>query len=81
LSLRKLIAWVDALSPYLGADEVYAMPDTDPAGYGHMPYPPRIQTAPKVNRVYCQDEFLSQASRLSSVREKDRGEDPQDASD
>jgi hypothetical protein len=71
LSLRKLIAWVDALSPYLGADEVYAMPDTDPADYAHMPYPPRIQTAPKVNRVYCQDEFPSQASRLSSFRKQE----------
>ena len=75
LSLRKLTAWVDALSPYLGAEEVYAMPDTDPAGYTHMPYPPRIQTAPKVNRVYCQDEFPSQSSRLPSVRKQDRGKD------
>jgi hypothetical protein len=71
LSLRKLIAWVDALSPYLGADEVYAMPDTDPAGYAHMPYPPRIRTAPQVNRVYSQDEFPSQASRLSSFRKQE----------
>jgi hypothetical protein len=66
LSLRKLIAWVDALCPYLDGIDVRNMRDTDPAGYSHMPYPPRIKTAPTVNRVYCQDEFDSQAARLVS---------------
>jgi hypothetical protein len=71
LSLRKLIAWVDALCPYLDGIDVRNMRDSDPEMFSHMPYPPRIKTAPTVNRAYCQDEFDSQAARLSQIGGKE----------
>ena len=68
LSLRKLIAWVDALSPYLGAEEIRSMRDTSPAEYPHsisLPNPPLMRSAPVVNRAFRQDEYLSQEHRLA----------------
>ncbi len=43
LSLRKLIVWVDILCPYLGEEEIRAMPDPDPADpfFANSRYPPR----------------------------------------
>ncbi|OHB84338.1 MAG: hypothetical protein A2V98_19790 [Planctomycetes bacterium RBG_16_64_12] len=43
LSLRKLIVWVDILCPYLGEEEILAMPDPDPNApfFSDSPYPPR----------------------------------------
>jgi hypothetical protein len=75
LSLRKLIAWVDALSPYLGAEEIRAMRDTTPEEYPFyhsLPNPPRTRTAPVVNRVFRQDHYLSQKHRLEeSIASRD----------
>ena len=43
LSLRKLIAWVDLLCPYLGEAEIRSIPDPDPSDpyFANSPYPPR----------------------------------------
>jgi len=37
VSLRRLIAWVDANCPYMGKEEVRAMDDPDSAGIEQLP--------------------------------------------
>jgi hypothetical protein len=43
LSRLKLITWIDLLCPYLGEDEIRALPDPDPQDplFRDSPYPPR----------------------------------------
>ncbi len=49
-SLRRLIAWVDANCPYLGAEEVRAMDDPEFPGIEQLPVRPRVETAPVIQR-------------------------------
>ena len=50
LSLRRLIAWVDANCPYLGEEEIRAMEDPDFPGIEQLPIRPRVKTAPRIER-------------------------------
>ena len=50
LELQRLIAWVDANCPFLGAEEIRAMPDPDFPGIDKLPIRPRLQGAPVVDR-------------------------------
>jgi hypothetical protein len=49
-SLLRLIAWVDANCPFLGEEEIRAMPDPEFAGIEALPIRPRLRTAPVVER-------------------------------
>ena len=50
VSLRQLIAWVDANCPYRGDDDVRALPDPSFARIEELPIRPRIKTAPRIAR-------------------------------
>lgn len=50
LSLRRLIAWVDANCPYLGEEELRAMDDPEFPGIEQLPIRPRVKTAPVIER-------------------------------
>ena len=50
LSLRRLIAWVDACCPYMGDREIRSLPDPDFPGIEKLPIRPRVKTAPLVPR-------------------------------
>ena len=50
LSLRRLIAWVDANCPYMGEEEIRALPDPEFAGIEQLPIRPRVRTAPEIER-------------------------------
>jgi hypothetical protein len=65
----RLVAWVDALCPYLGLEEIIAEPDITPedyfkqAVYQGLSYPSKMRTAPVVHRAFCQDDFQTQLDR------------------
>jgi len=46
----RLIAWVDAMTPYLGEEEIRQMPDPDFQGIDWLALRPRLQTAPEITR-------------------------------
>jgi hypothetical protein len=50
VSLRRLIAWVDAMAPYRGEPEVRALPDPDFPGIKTLAIRPRTRTAPVIQR-------------------------------
>ena len=50
VSLRKLMAWVDACCPYLGEEELRALDDPVFAGVENLPIRPRVKTAPVIER-------------------------------
>lgn len=50
ISLRRLIAWVDAVCPYRGEEEIRALDDPDFPGIDKLPIRPRVKSAPKVLR-------------------------------
>ncbi|HUT91492.1 MAG TPA: LamG-like jellyroll fold domain-containing protein [Thermoguttaceae bacterium] len=50
VSLRRLIAWVDTMCPYRGAEEVRAIPDPEFQGIDWLAIRPKIQTAPTIIR-------------------------------
>ena len=50
LNLQRLIAWVDAMCPYLGDDEVRQMPDPVFQGVDWLAIRPLIATAPRIVR-------------------------------
>ena len=50
LSLRRLIAWVDACCPYMGEPELRALGDPNFPGIELLPIRPRVATAPVVER-------------------------------
>ena len=50
LSLRKLIAWVDTMAPYRGAEEVRELDDPDFQGIDWLAIRPRVKTAPTIIR-------------------------------
>ena len=50
VSLRRLIAWVDAMGPYRGEEEIRAIPDPDFEGIEDLAIRPRMETAPNISR-------------------------------
>jgi len=50
ISLRRLIAWVDANCPYAGDEEIRAMDDPKFPGIDRLPIRPRMKTAPVIDR-------------------------------
>jgi hypothetical protein len=48
--LQRLMAWGDANCPYLGDEELRALPDPEFAGIERLPIRPRVRTAPVVQR-------------------------------
>jgi hypothetical protein len=50
VELLRLIAWVDANCPFLGEEEIRAMPDPEFAGIEELPIRPRLQNAPVIER-------------------------------
>jgi hypothetical protein len=50
VSLQRLIAWVDAMCPYLGAEEVREIDDPVFQGVDWLSVRPRVKTAPTVVR-------------------------------
>jgi len=56
VSLQRLIAWVDAMCPYLGDEEVRELPDPAFQGVDWLAVRPRIKTAPRIVRPGPVDE-------------------------
>jgi hypothetical protein len=50
ISLERLILWVDTMCPYLGEEEVRAIPDPEFQGVDWLSIRPRIQSAPVIVR-------------------------------
>ena len=50
VSLQRLIAWVDAMCPYRGDEEVRAIDDPVFQGVDWLSVRPRIKTAPRIVR-------------------------------
>jgi len=50
ISLQKLIAWVDTMAPYRGAEEVREIDDPDFQGIDWLSIRPRVRTAPTIIR-------------------------------
>ena len=50
VSLQRIIAWVDAMCPYNGEEEIRSISDPEFQGVEWLAIRPRIQTAPKVVR-------------------------------
>jgi hypothetical protein len=50
VNLQRLIAWVDAMCPYLGDEEVREIPDPEFQGVDWLAIRPRIKTAPRIIR-------------------------------
>lgn len=50
VSLRRLIAWVDAMGPYRGEEEILAIPDPNFEGVEDLAIRPRMKTAPNISR-------------------------------
>jgi hypothetical protein len=50
LSLRRLIAWVDAICPYMSEKEIRALGDPEFPGIERLPIRPRVSSAPRIQR-------------------------------
>ena len=50
VSVHRLIAWVDANCPYMGDEEIRAMPDPQFQGVDWLSVRPRLRTAPRIVR-------------------------------
>jgi len=50
ISRRRIVAWVDAMCPYRGDEEVREIDDPTFQGVGWLAIPPRIRTAPRIVR-------------------------------
>ncbi len=50
ISRLRLIAWVDAMCPYMGDDEIREIPDPVFQGVDWLAVRPRVQTAPRITR-------------------------------
>jgi hypothetical protein len=50
INLQRVIAWVDAMAPYRGDEEVRAIPDPEFQGVDWLAIRPRIRTAPRIIR-------------------------------
>jgi hypothetical protein len=66
----RLVAWVDALCPFIGEEEILERDAPDAEAYLRHPnykgltHAPLMRTAPRVHRAFMQDGFESQDSRL-----------------
>lgn len=74
LEEEQIAAWIDALCPYLGLEEILAQPDIEPAEYyrkfsSRLTYSPKMRLAPAVHRAFRQDAFKTQADRLPKDKE------------
>ena len=49
VSLRRLIAWVDAMGPYRGEEEIRAIPGPAFEGIEDLSIRPRTKTAPRIS--------------------------------
>ncbi|MGQ9732867.1 MAG: HzsA-related protein [Candidatus Zipacnadales bacterium] len=56
--LQLLIAWVDAICPYRGEEEIRAIPDPDFPGIELLPIRPRTATAPHIDRFNLPQDTL-----------------------
>ena len=65
---RTLIAWVDAVCPYRGDEEVRAIPDPDFPGIDLLPIRPRTKTAPHIDRFNIAQDVLQR--RVASAAEE-----------
>lgn len=67
---QMLIAWVDANCPFLGLEEIMAMPNPDSVAYLNnikykgLSYPAMMRTAPFVHKEFMQDDFRTQSDRI-----------------
>ena len=50
INLRRLVAWVDAMCPYRGREEVCQLPDPEFQGVDWLSVRPKIESAPEVVR-------------------------------
>jgi len=50
ISRRKLIAWIDAMCPYRGDEEIRQIDDPDFQGIDWLAIRPRVKTAPRITR-------------------------------
>jgi len=50
LSVRQLMAWVDACCPFMGEEELRALGDPDFANIDQLPIRPRVSSAPVIER-------------------------------
>ena len=50
VSLRRLIAWVDAMCPFRGDEEVREIPDPDFQGVDWLSVRPKVKSAPRIVR-------------------------------
>ena len=50
VNLQRLIAWIDAMCPYMGDEEIREMPDPVFQGVGWLAIRPRLKTAPRIIR-------------------------------
>jgi len=57
-SLLRVILWVDAMGPFLGTEEIRQIPDPVFQGKDWLSQPPRIRTAPIVQRPGPFDPFF-----------------------
>ena len=64
LEAQRLIAWVDALCPYNGLEELLSRPDPAPHHSAAFPFPSKMMTAPMVHKAFMQDEFNTQDDRI-----------------
>jgi len=66
----RLVAWVDALCPYLGLEEIISQPDIDAESYFKqtpykgLSYQALMHTAPYIHKAFMQDDFRTQADRI-----------------
>lgn len=67
----KLVAWVDALCPFLGLEEIISQPDMPAEEYKKqsdynldLSFPGLMRTAPYVHKAFMQDDFKSQEDRI-----------------
>ena len=67
VSLRRLIAWVDAMGPYRGEDEIRAIPDPEFDDIEELAIRPRTRTAPRISRPSAM-QLISQRPRSRSAK-------------
>ncbi len=66
----RLVAWVDALCPYLGMEEIISQPDLGAEAYFKqtpykgLSYQALMRTAPYIHKAFMQDDFRTQADRI-----------------
>jgi len=61
-NLHRVILWVDAMGPYYGTEEVRAMADPIFHGRDWISQPPRVMTAPMVQRPGPFDPFFTDSA-------------------